>query len=150
ETERWEQGGRLVEAGFAYSQGGELEVDIALKKIGPQEYSYKGKHSGKDVSGKFKTKGKKGLASGKMVASIVASELLSGKAREVKIEEYHPSLNPEGPIEVAYQTQSKADRRIKATLGQMSLVGTADAHGELEKIEMPMGPITITQERVFV
>jgi len=149
-SEIWDSDGKLLEAVYAGSEGGELSVNISLKRIGPQEYTYKGQHGGKSVSGKFKTKSKRGLATDKITSGLVAAELLSGKSRELKMEQYHASINPTAPVEVSYKTESKGERRIKVMLGPMAAVATADDKGMLEKLEMPMGNLSLSQERVLV
>ena len=149
-SEVWDSDGKLLEAVYAVGEGGELNVNISLKRVGPQEYAYKGQHGGKSVAGKFKTRSKRGLATDKITTGLVAAELLTGKSRELKMEQYHASINPSAPIEVSYKTESKADRRIKVTLGPMEAVATADDKGMLEKMEIPVGGLSLSQERVLV
>jgi hypothetical protein len=149
-AEVWDAEGRLLEAVYADSEAGELNVDIALKKVGPQEYAYKGKHSGKELSGKFKTKSKRGLSTDKMTTNLVATELLTGKSKELKVEQYHAGLNPVSPVEVSYKTESKEKRVIKVMLGKMEALATADDKGMMEKVEIPIGGIQLSQERVLV
>lgn len=150
-TEVWDSDGKLLEAAYADSEGGELTVSVSLKKIGPQEYSYKGQHGGKPVAGKFKTKSKRGLATDKITSGVVATELLTGKAREVKMEQYHASINPTAPIEVLFKTESKEERRIKVMMGSVEAMATADDKGRLEKMEIPVGGgNSMSQERVLV
>jgi hypothetical protein len=149
-AEVWDAEGRLLEAVYADSEAGELNVNISLKKVGPQEYAYKGKHSGKALSGKFKTKSKRGLSTDKMTTSLVATELLTGKSKELKVEQYHAGLNPVSPVEVSYKTESKEKRVIKVMLGQMEALATADDKGMMEKVEIPIGGVQLSQERVLV
>ena len=149
-SEIWDADGKLIEGSYAESDGGELSLQIALKKVGPQEYTYKGKRSGRPVSGKFKTKNKRGLATDKTTTALVATELLTSKSTELKLEEYHAGLNPEAPVDVSYKTESKEKRLIKMTLGQMEAHATADDKGMLEKLEFPVGSITLSQERILV
>jgi hypothetical protein len=149
-SEVWDADGKLLEAVYAGSEGGELNVNMALKKVGPQEYAYKGQHGGKSVAGKFKTRSKRGLATDKITTGLVATELLTGKSRELKMEQYHASINPTAPIEVSYKTESKEARRIKVMLGPMEGLATADDKGMLEKMEIPVGGLSLSQERVVV
>ncbi len=149
-TEVSDKDGRLVEAAYAEAQGGEIAQEMQLKKVGPQEYTFKGKHGGKEVSGKFKTKGKRGLTGDKALTAAVLGELLSGKSAEMKMEEYHPGLNPEAPVEVGYKLESKEQRRIKISVGQMEMLATADDKGLMQKLEIPIGPVKMIRERVLV
>jgi hypothetical protein len=150
-TEVWDPDGKLVEAAYADSESGELSFSMSLKKVGPVEYSYKGKHEAKQISGKFKTKNKRGLATNKIVAGLLASELLSGKSNELKLEEYHAGVNPEAPVEVSYKTESKEKRLIKMKLGEMEALATSDDKGGLERVEIPVGNnVNVVEERVLV
>jgi hypothetical protein len=149
-SEIWDADGRLIEGAYAASDGGELSLQIALKKVGPQEYTYKGKRSGKAISGKFKTKSKRGLATDKTTTALVATELLTGKSTELKLEEYHAGLDPEAPVDVSYKTESKEKRLIKMTLGQIEAHATTDDKGRMEKLEIPVGAVTLSQERVLL
>jgi hypothetical protein len=149
-SEVWDSDGKLLEAVYADSEGGELNVNITLKRIGPQEYAYKGQHGGKTVAGKFRTKSKRGLATDKITTNLVATQLLTGKSSELKMEQYHAGLNPAAPTEVSYKTESKDNRRIKVMLGSMEALATADDKGMLERMEIPVGGLSLSQERVLV
>jgi hypothetical protein len=150
-TEVWDAEGRLVEAAYADSESGKLSFSMSIKKTGPVEYSYKGKHEAKQLSGKFKTKNKRGLATNKMVAGLLATELLSGKSNELKIEEYHAGVNPEAPVEVSYKTESREKRLIKMKLGEMEALARSDDKGGLERVEIPVGNnVNVVEERVLV
>jgi hypothetical protein len=148
-NEIWDPEGRLLEAVYADSDGGELSLAVTLKKVGPVEYAYKGKAGGKELAGKFKTKSKRGLATDKVLADLVAAELLSGKSNELTVEEYHASVNPEAALEVSYKTASKEKRQITTTIGDAQATLTSDEKGRLEKAEIPVGTTSITHERVF-
>jgi hypothetical protein len=149
-TELWDAEGRLLEAAYADTDAGELNLKMSLKKVGPQEYTYKGQQRGKQLSGKFKTKNKRGLTTDKLKTNLVASELLSGKSKELKLEEYHVDLDPLAPTEVSYTTESKDDRRIKIKRGKMEATATTDDKGMLEKLDVPLGGVSLTSERVLV
>jgi hypothetical protein len=149
-TEVWDAEGRLLEAAYADSDAGELAFNMSLKKVGPQEYTYKGQQRGKQLAGKFKTKSKRGLTTDKVKINLVATELLSGKSKELKLEEYHASVDPLAPTEVSYTTESKEDRRIKIKRGKMEATATTDDKGMLEKLDLPLGGVSLTSERVLV
>jgi hypothetical protein len=149
-TEVWDPDGKLVKAAYADSESGQLTFSMSIEKVGPSEYSYKGKHDAKEVSGKFKTKSKRGLATNKIVAGLLARELLSGKANELKIEEYHAGVSPEAPVEVSYKTESKEKRLIKMKLGDMEALARSDDKGGLERLEIPVGNVNVVEERVLV
>jgi hypothetical protein len=85
-----------------------------------------------------------------MTTSLVATELLTGKSKELKVEQYHAGLNPVSPVEVSYKTESKEKRVIKVMLGQMEALATADDKGMMEKMEIPIGGVQLSQERVLV
>jgi hypothetical protein len=148
-SEIWDADGRLLEAIYADSDAGEISMAIALKKVGPTEYAYKGKHGGKDLEGTFKTKSKRGLTTDKVLADLVVRELLSGKSSELTVEEYHASVNPEAALEVSYKTASKEKRQITTMIGDAQATLTSDPKGRLEKAEIPVGTTSITHERIF-
>jgi hypothetical protein len=51
---------------------------------------------------------------------------------------------------VSYKTESKEKRIIKMTVGQMEAHATADDKGLMERLEIPIGAISLTEERVLV
>lgn len=144
-----DKSGQLIELTYAKASNGELSVQVAAKRKAGNEYTYSGTHSGKEVSGAFKTKDRRGVATDLMVSRGVKEKLLSGKAKELKFELYQPSLNPAGAVEVVCRKDAKSARALSLQLGPMKLDGTADEHGMLERVEMAMGKAKLVQERVF-
>jgi hypothetical protein len=150
QIEIWDSKGRLLEAAYAEAREGDLKLGVIVKKAGPQAYKYEGTKDDRDFSGKFKTKDKRGLASGKMLSTAIAGELLAGKSAEARFEEYRPAVNVEAPVEVVYTPESTEQRRLKIKVGETAIAATADEKGLVEKIDVPVGSVTATRERIFV
>jgi hypothetical protein len=150
ETETWEADGRLIRASYASGRGAAPDVDIHLDRISAHEYAIEGKRWDQHVSGRFKTKSTRGLATSRMLGDLIAGDLLSGKVREAKVEEYRPMVDPSGPIDVVYNAESKDERRLRISVGTTQVTATADEHGLLEKLVTVVGTSRWTQERVFL
>ncbi len=144
-----DKAGRLLKLEHVKAANGEIEEQISVSREKNGEYSYKGKHSGKEVAGKFKAKGKDGVASGRAVAKAMKEQLLAGKQAEVKLEEYQPGINPGGTVETSYKLADKATRAVTATLNELTLSEVLDEQGYTQRMEMPLGPASLVGERVF-
>jgi hypothetical protein len=147
-TETSDRTGQLLNYVHVSASGAEVQLQMNLKRLAAGEYAYSGKQDGKPVSGKFKTKSKAGPATSKAISKAIREQLLAGKSRSVKLEEYVPSLDPTAPIEALYEVESKEERRVRSSLGPVKMLGTVDAHGDLEKAEVHVGPVVITEERI--
>jgi hypothetical protein len=145
---RRREAGELLECRYAKANNAETEVDVDLKRLGPTEYGYDGKHKGKAISGKFKTKDKAGLATGRRVERTIRDVLLSGKAKTFKTEEFSPGTDPTAPVEVTYETESLESRKVRMRLGPMQISSTVDPDGSPVKLEMDMGSFVVTIERL--
>jgi hypothetical protein len=149
-AERSDANGRVVSVDTVEAHGEELDSQYKLTRKGSgRDYSYKGKQSGKDVTGKFKSKEAKGLASSLLVAGRLRDELLSGKAAELKIEEYHPGISPQ-PFEVVYKRKGTDGREVTFHLGQLEATGHLDERGMVDKVSIPIAGMVMAQSRVFV
>jgi hypothetical protein len=150
ESEIWDSDGRLVQAAYAARKRGHLDFDIRLHRVGAQEYRIRGKRSDQNVSLTFQTKGARGLATDTMLSKMIAGDLLSGKTSETRVEEYRPMVDPSGPIEVVYKTESKDQRQLRISAGSAYAIGTADEQGRLEKLVIAGRRSTSTLERVLL
>jgi hypothetical protein len=149
-AERSDATGRVVSVDAIEAHGEELDSQYKLTRKGSgREYSYKGKQSGKDVTGKFKAKDAKGLASSLLVSNRLRDELLSGKTTELKIEEYHPGISPQ-PFEVVYKRKGTQGRDVSFRLGQLEASGHLDERGMVDKVTIPLAGMMMAQSRVFV
>jgi hypothetical protein len=54
-AETWGSDGDILDGAYSEKTGADTGMDVSLKKEGAGEYSFKGKSSGKDIAGKFKT-----------------------------------------------------------------------------------------------
>src|SRR3954463_12807037 len=147
--ETLDRDGQILDYAHAEGAGSGLELQIQLKRLGPAGDAYSGKQNGKPISGKFKTKGKMGIATGKTIAKAIREQLLSGKSTSFKTEEYAPSLDPTVPIETLYEIESKEERRIRSSFGPVRIVGKVDERGDLERTEAHVGSAVITEERIL-
>jgi hypothetical protein len=150
-VEKLDREGRSAEVLYTTKEGGEVSEDLVLKHASGNEYHYEGLHLGKKVAGVLKTKGSKGfppfLEVKRGMRKLLAQD---DKNAEMHIEEYHPNLDANAPVEVVYKPLSKADRTVTMRLGATQVTLTLDADGLAEKGEMPVGSAHLTMERVLV
>jgi hypothetical protein len=148
-AERSDANGRVVSVDAVEAHGDEIDSQYKLTRKGSgRDYSYQGKQSGKDVTGKFKSKDAKGLASALLIAKRLRDELLGGKTAELKIEEYHPGISPQ-PFEVVYRRKGSEGREVSFHLGQLEATGHLDERGMVDKVTIPLAGTMMAQSRVF-
>jgi len=149
EVERRDAKGRVQQIDSVAMEGEEIESQLQLARQGAgREYTVKGKVSGKEISARFKSKEKEGLPSGILVASRLRA-LAAGKARELKVEEFHPSISPQQPIDVVYRSKD-GSRDLTMTLGKIEATGHLDEHGMLDRSSVPLGGTVMRQERILI
>jgi len=149
-TERSDAAGRILQIDSIEVEGDEVASQISLKRQGTgREYLFTGKHSGKDISGRFKSKEKEGLPSSLLVASRLRAALLGGKSSEIKVEEYHGDLSPQAPLEVVYRRKGATGRDVTLRLGQLEASGRLDERGMVEQVSLPVGATSMHQERIL-
>jgi len=149
-TEVSDEHGRLLALDVVEAEGEEIETQVNLtREGGGRAYRFKGKHAGKEISGRFRSKEKEGLASALLVAERLRTSLLVGKSTELKTQEYHASLAPDRPVTVTYRRTGEA-REVTMTLGQLEVSGRLDEHGFVEAASMPLGGMALRQERVLI
>jgi hypothetical protein len=147
-VERSDGSGRLVQVDSVEAEGEEVSSQYHLIRRGARDYFFEGKQSGKPVSGTFKSKEKEGLPSALLVATRLRAALLVGKAAEIKVEEYHPTLAPR-PLEVIYRRGSEASG-VTMQLGQLLANGRLDERGMVTDFSMPIAGSTMREQRVLV
>jgi len=148
--ERIDRDGRLLTVDTVSAHGEELEYEYKLtRQRRTRVYSYKGKQSGKDVTGKFKSKEDKGLASSSLIARRLLDELVTGKAAQLTVEEYHPGISPQ-PFDVVYKRTGGDAHDVTMRLGQLEANGHLDERGITDRVSIPIAGITMIQRRVFV
>lgn len=140
--------GELLEYMRIVGSGGDIELRVDLKRVGPAQYAYSGQQSGKPISGKFKTKDKLGLAVSKRVSDNVKNQLLSGKATSFKVEEYAPSIDPTAALETIYEIDSREEKRVRVSFGPLRMTAIVDDKGDVEKMQATIGNATLTSERL--
>ena len=149
-TELSDEHGRLLALDVVEAEGEEIETQVNLtREGGGRAYRFKGKHAGKEISGRFRSREREGLASALLVADRLRTILLAGQSTELTTEEYHASLAPERPVQVTYRRKGDA-RDVTMTLGQLEVSGRLDEHGFVESASMPLGGMALRQERVLI
>src|SRR5262245_18122911 len=144
-AERSDRAGRILSIDSIESHGKEVEAQYKATRQGQSRvYVYTGKQSGKDVSGKFKTKENKGLASSSLVAGRLRDQLITGKVSELTIEEYHPTISPQ-PLEVVYKRKGGDGRDVVLRLGQLEASGHLDEQGLVDRVSMPVGGMVMSE-----
>lgn len=136
----------------SYVKGGaaqEPTTTVTMKRQKGSTFAFEGQVNGKEVKGTFQSKNKKGIASDFRIAQSVRDQLLKGKAKQLTFESYLPSLNPAGTVDLSLAPQADRERGVRWSMGGMELSCTADARGWMERMEMPIGPATLSQARVF-
>jgi hypothetical protein len=132
------------------SANGEEQLELTLKRD-KAGYAYSGRVSQKDLSGSFKTKDKKGIASDVIVVREVKNQLMTGKKAELQFEEYLPDADPTAPLTVTLRRDPLAGPdAVNVETAKMKMAGRVDGAGDLLSVEVPMGPVTLLQERKFV
>jgi hypothetical protein len=155
----------IVESDTEDGHGGVLEIrfasgdateggakSVVAKRVGTQEYTYEGTgEGGKKVSGKFKTKGPRGLRSAAERAAI-RRDLVSGKpvSGQTYVERYSPDKTVTEPVESLYRLLGKPERKVEeSTDGEITWTGTIDEKGLLANGELSGKP-PLTLERILV
>jgi hypothetical protein len=143
--------GRVLLIESLESDAGEITTHVTVTRKAGREYEVKGTHSGKAISGAFKSKEKDGLPSKMLVAGRLRDSFVSGQkrdARELKIEEYQAGLSPLSPVEVIYRGAGKPGE-LTILLGTLELTGHVDARGIDDGSSLPMGSVVLRSARVF-
>lgn len=143
-----DKAGRISTLQFSSSSNGETELELSMERKEGNTYAYQGTHSGKKVSGTFKSKDKAGLPGEAYLENVVRTRLFDGKSAGLAIEQYEPSVDFAKPVEVVLRSSKASARGLSMTIGKLELACVADAAGMVERAEMSVGPTTLVQERV--
>ncbi len=129
---------------------GELSTNIDIKRTQKKKYAYQGIFQGKQLEGTFKTK-KKGLLDEFRVTQKVR-KILNNKANKTfNLESYNAQVDPTRAVEIKYETQGQNDpQTVLIHLGQITMTGTADKEGYMEKLAVPLGAAEMQLIRVHV
>ena len=140
--------GTLKEKRFVVVSNGEPDRELVLSRVKVGQYTYGGTVQGKALKGVLKTHDKKDLPSDVLSARRIKRELLTGKAKELKIEDYVPDANPAGLTVVTVRKEA-GPNEVTMELGPMKLEATVDATGVTERAALHAGPVTIVEERAY-
>jgi hypothetical protein len=149
-AERSDRAGRVLSIDSIEAKGQEVQSQYKATRQGNSRvYVYVGKQSGKDVSGKFKSKEDKGLPSSHLIAGRLRDQLMTGKVAELTIQEYHPTISPQ-PLDVVYKRKGADAHDVVFRLGQLEASGHLDEQGLVDRVSMPIGGMIMSEARVFV
>ena len=142
--EQADEAGLLVKKGYNKRIGSTDAEGVRLRREPDGSYTVQGKLGGKDVAGKLTGElvGEVGLA------TRLREGLLQG-GKPVTLSMWVPNDNPTAPTKVVASPRTGAGARA-ATLqsGTMALKVELDAHGFVERLEVPAAGATLVQERV--
>jgi hypothetical protein len=141
--------GRLEENRYAKTLNGELDTQITASREKNGAYRYEGIVQGKKLTGTFKTRSKQGIVSDRVVARQVKEKLLTGKSQSLTFEDYSPSVNPEGTMDLTCRRDESEAGKVALTVGPLQFTGLADERGMLKRVEAPLGAHLLVEERVF-
>lgn len=140
----------LVEQGsYADVANGEVNARTRLTRgKDGVTYAFEGEHEGKKLSGTFKTRA--GLATDLWFARRFDKARAYGPKGEVRAQGYELDVNPAGPVEIAYRKDAARTRGVTLSMGPAKLTCVIDDAGVVSESRMPIGPATLTIQRVFV
>jgi hypothetical protein len=142
--------GYLTEKTARILANGEEQLDVTLKRD-KAGYAYSGRVSQKELTGTFKTKDKKGIAGDAVIAKTVKTTLMTGKKPEAQFEQYMPDADPSTALTVTIKRDAAAGPdTVTLETAKLKMSGKVDANGDIASLEVPMGPVTLVQERKFV
>jgi hypothetical protein len=138
---------RLVKGVWAKGTAGELTHRIEVEREKNGDYKYEGSFEGKNVQGTIKPKDKKGLPSEIAIAAELRVLVKSGK-KELKIEEYHPTIDPSKTVDVTYSKGAQPGQ-LNVTVADTTFVGQVDEHGFFQRLDISLGSASMISERVM-
>jgi hypothetical protein len=141
------QGGVLVGA-YSSVKDGQVQYSVRVDRTGEGQYGFKGERKGKPVEGSFRSRGKRGLISSLAATDEVRKTLLSGKAADLTIEEYHPGSDPSRTVDVIYRR--KEGRTVTFQFDGVEMSTVRDDRGQIEKAAITAGTQQVSVDRVFV
>ena len=138
--------GHVVAKVCSKTSAGELETIVTLTRAADGKmYGYEGTVKGKKVKGTFATAD--GLAGDRLVAKRMPL-LLSGGSSEERFQQYSVDENPVGATEVVYRKDA-GPRRVTIESSGTKVHATLDEDGYPSFMQMPIGALTITYERIW-
>ena len=147
-TEVADDRGNTVMAFYSNLKDGQTQSSVRVDRTAQGQYTVKGERQGKPVEGTFRSRGKRGLISSRAVVDELRKTLLSGKASDLTIEEYHTNTDPTRTIDVQYKRQK--ERTVTFLQDGTEMTTVRDERGWMEKASMSVGSQQVSVERVFV
>ncbi|MDP1825654.1 MAG: hypothetical protein Q8L48_20505 [Archangium sp.] len=129
---------------------GELQFNMLVTHNGGRLYTYAGTSSGKELAGTFKTKGARGFEGDVMFSHALRDELLTGKVKQLDVEQYIPDLTPIAPTVFVTRRSATGPRAVEMETAQLKIIATLDANGDSEATDVQLGPVSLHSERKFL
>jgi hypothetical protein len=141
--------GRLSGATFVFVVDGDLRTRFTVKRLSDGQYSLDGVgHDGQEMGTRFQARTKGGLLASTGVAETVSAWLASGRAEDLTIEQYDPTLAFARAVDVTYRRL--ASREVTMKVDKIELREKLDDHGLTERTDQWIGRKYLTTRRVFV
>ncbi|HET7540408.1 MAG TPA: hypothetical protein VFK05_11075 [Polyangiaceae bacterium] len=137
----------LQAATWVEGSGGEITMKIGIHRQADGSYAMQGELGGKPVSGELKAPN--GIATSLDIATRLKKKLKTGAPFELKLPEYHPSLEPKALIDVVYRHQ-KGDpaRQVSVTMANGTMIEDVDDNGMAKSFSFPVGKSQFVVERL--
>lgn len=139
--------GRVIDKTDVHLSSGELERKVKLTRT-KKGYHYEGTQQGKELAGDLTPADAKGLLSDVLIAK--QTKALTAAKPTFTYEEYAPSTNPAALTKLTVTRDASAPNSFIIENGPMKLTAVLDADGMPQRVSVPVGPLLMEQERVFV
>lgn len=142
--------GEILAAKYARSRNGKLYLDAAVRAIGSNEYVVRGEREGRSFSGRFRTRGGRGLVGEQGTALRIEEAMHRRGPWALRLEQYQPALTPLLATEIVYRTEVAGSHEISVTGPSLRARGSVDEKGRFWSMETMLGSIRMIEERLNV
>jgi hypothetical protein len=147
DTNLWEQAdtaGVLVGKSYNKRVNDAVTANVELRREQDGSYTVEGQQAGKDVKARLTGE----LLGEAGVAHRVRDGLLKG-GKAVEAAMWVAPANPSAPTRLVFRPRAGAGpRAVTMEMGPLSVNVVLDAHGFVERMEIPSGGATLVQERI--
>lgn len=142
--------GQIIKKSSINIEGTAIESDMLLTRTQKRKYRYKGKFQGKDLEGTFSASKKLGFPDSVTVMARIKKAFQNGKDDAFQVTSYLPSLAPDKLTETKYEIfGTKTPKTFLNHMGELTFTGTAEENGDVTKLTMPMGTVSVVLERIY-
>lgn len=139
--------GGVLEKRQVNVSNGTPELDVTLTRVRRGVYAYRGTSQGKALAGQLTTSDRKDVPGDPRQARMMA-DFTASTRKTLRLEDYLPAASPVALTPVI-TTHGAGPREVTIEAGPMTFRATLDATGLTERASMPMGPVTMDQQRAF-